>query len=125
MPEEKTMVATIDFDCVDCGKTVMFNLMTLKDAKGQVQCGECHRPYKFGRPFLGKLEKLRNLVLAVQDAEDILGDCEVAIQTAVDEVRIPYRLLLTRLNTLISLEVGGRTIDFNFRVEPLNDAAFK
>jgi hypothetical protein len=127
MSEDSELMAVVDFDCLaaDCGKTVEFNLMSLGENGGQVVCPHCHNPYKFDAKFRKKLEKLRVLVLAVQDAQDILGDCNVSINTPVTEVKIPYRLLLTRLNTLISLTVGEHTVDFNFRIEPLNGGAFK
>lgn len=128
MPDSAaSMKAVVDFVCAeeDCGHTVQFDLMSLKAAKGLASCGNCHRPYQFEQAFLDKLEKLRCLILAVQDAGDILDECNVSVTTPAGEVKIPYRLLLTRLNTLISLEAGGKTMDFNFRVEPLNDATFK
>lgn len=127
MSEAKTLVAIVDFDCIaaDCARTVEFNLMSLNENGGQVACPHCHSPYRFDAKFRQKLEKLRHLVLAVQDAQDILGDCHVSINTPVSEVKVPYRLLLTRLNTLISLKVGDQVIDFNFRIEPLEKAAFK
>ncbi len=127
MADKENLVAQVDFVCIedDCGQTIKFNLMTLEENKGQVTCPNCHRPYQFDKTFLQKLEKLRTLVLAVRDAEDIIDDCNVAIATPVKEVKLPYRLLLTRLNTLISLNVSGKVIDFNFRVEPLNKATFR
>jgi hypothetical protein len=127
MSDEPAMKALIDFDCLesDCEKTVQFDLLALKEDKGKVSCGHCARIYKFDKEFLAKLEKLRHLVVSVQAAEDILGDCNVSITTPAGEVKIPYRLLLTRLNTLISLKVGGKVVDFHFRVEPLNNGAFK
>jgi len=122
-----TLVERIDFDCLeeDCNTTIQFNLMSLKENQGQVGCPNCHRQYQFDRSFLKKLEKLRNLVLAVREAEDILGSCNIAITTPAGEVKIPYQLLLTRLNTMISLSVGGHQMDFNFRVEPLQDGTFR
>ena len=124
---EKNMKAIIDFGCIEenCHSIIQFNLLELKEAKGNITCKDCHRIYQFDKPFLMKLEKLRHLVLAVQNAEDILGDCHVSVKTTTDEVKIPYRLLLTRLNTLISLNCNGKKVDFNFRVEPLNDGLFK
>lgn len=121
------LIAKVDFDCIedDCKHTIQFNLMSLKENKGQITCPSCHRPYKFDKSFLSKLEKLRTMVQAVKEAEDILGNCNVAITTPAGEVKIPYQLLLTRLNTLISLNVGDYKIDFNFRIEPLNDGTFK
>lgn len=123
----KDMKAVIDFDCLDkdCGQTISFNLMSLTADKGLLSCPACHRPYQFDRAFLRQLEKLRTLILAVQDAEDILDATTVSVNTPAGEVKIPYRLLLTRLNTLISLEVSGRKIDFNFRIEPLAPETFR
>ncbi len=120
--KKKELVAKIDFDCLeaDCGNTIQFNLMTLKENNGEISCDNCHRPYKFQRAFLNKLEKLRNLVIAVKGAEDIIDDCKIAVTMPGHEVKLPYRLLLTRLNTLISLKVGKQVVDFNFRIEPLS-----
>ncbi len=119
--------ANIDFACVDdeCNNAVRFNLMELRESRGRVRCTECHRQYSFDAPFLDKLERLRSLIGAVMAAEDILGDVNVAVTTPAGEVKIPYRLLLTRLNTLITLQVGEKKVDFNFRVEPLEDGSFR
>ena len=38
---------------------------------------------------------------------------------------IPYALLLTRLNTLITLNYGGRSVDFHLRVEPSSPETFR
>ena len=122
------MRAIIDFNCMeeDCDEVVQFNLMQLRENKGLLKCPCCHRQYEFAdNVFLDKLNKLRNLLLAVQDAEDILGDVNVGVTTLNGEVKIPYRLLLTRLNTMISLDVGGSKVDFHFRVEPLDNASFR
>ena len=122
------MRAIIDFTCMDeeCDEVIQFNLMQLRDNKGLLKCPACHRQYEFADDvFIEKLEKLRNLLLAVQDAEDILGDVNVGVTTLNGEVKIPYRLLLTRLNTMITLDVGGTKVDFHFRVEPLDNASFR
>ena len=118
------MRANIDFACLDeeCRGEVRFNVMDLRKSKGSVSCPTCHREYKFDTEFVGKLERLRRLILAVKDAEDILGDISVAVTTMAGEVKVPYRLLLTRLNTIISLEIAGKKVDFNFRVESRNGA---
>jgi hypothetical protein len=122
------MRAIIDFTCMDhdCDQVIQFNLMQLKEDKGILKCPDCHRQYEFADDiFINKLEKLRRLLLAVKDAEDILGDCNVGVTTFNGEVKIPYRLLLTRLNTMITIDVGGNKVDFHFRVEPLDETAFR
>ncbi len=121
------MKAIIDFDCIEkeCQSMLKFDLLeALGKNKQQIICQKCHRIYEFDKNFIGKLNKLRLLILAVRDAEDILGDCHISVITVSGEVRLPYQLLLTRLNTIISLECYDNKIDFNFRVEPLNNIAF-
>ena len=73
----------------------------------------------------GKLTKMMKLIDAIRDCEDILGDSVVSVNVAGGEVRIPYALLLTRLNTMISLEVAGRKTDFHLWVEPSNPQVFR
>ena len=121
------MRARVDFVCIDedCHGVVLFNVMELRESKGQVSCPSCHREYRFDVEFLEKLERLRELVLAVMNAEDILGDVNVAVTTPAGTIKVPYRLLLTRLNSIITLQVGDQKVDFHFRIEPLHDATFK
>ena len=118
------MRANVDFACLDeeCKSVVRFNVMELRKSKGSVSCPSCHREHQFDAAFLDKLERLRRLILAVMDAEDILGDASVAVTTLAGEIKVPYRLLLTRLNTIITLEIAGKKVDFNFRVESRNGA---
>ena len=115
--------AVVGFICLDeeAESVMKFNIMDLEEAGGRVTCPECRREYDFDRSFLDKLERLRTLILSVRAAEDLLGDVNVAITTSTEEIRIPYRLLLTRLNTIISIDIGGVKVDFNFRIEPLNE----
>lgn len=130
MPEavtEKVMRAEVDFACMDeeCKAAVTFNLLDLDRSKGRVICPQCHREYVFDEAFLAKLMRLRKLVMTVHESADILGDVNVAISTPAGEVKIPYWLMLTRLNTCITLDVAGRKVEFNFRVEPLNNGSFR
>jgi len=113
----------VDFVCLDseCKAVVAFNLMDLEASHGEVTCPGCRRGYAFDKVFLDKLRRLRNLIAAVREAQDLLGEVNVAVTTPMGEVKIPYWLLMTRLNTLVSLDVGGQTVDFHFRIEPLNE----
>lgn len=119
--------AVVDFVCLDdsCAAVVKFDIMELQKSKGKVACPECRRAYQFDRQFLGKLERLRNLIFSVREAEDILGDINVAVTTPMGEVKVPYSLLLTRLNTIVTINIGGRQVDFNFRIEPLNPESIR
>ena len=91
----------------------------------QAVCPECHRTYALDNVLRDKLGRMLELVAAIRNAEDILGDSNVAVNVAGGEVRIPYALLLTRLNTLITLNIGDRKVDFHLWIEPSSPDTFR
>ncbi len=118
--------AKVDFACLECNQPVLFDILTLRQNEGQVACSHCHRAFCFNDAgFITKLAKLDRLLQTVKECEDILGDVSVGVATFNGEVKVPYRILLTRLNTVITLDVGGRKVDFHFRVEPLAGGVFR
>ena len=120
-----TSGAALDFICPDCGGVVKFNLMELDEVDFQAMCPKCHRPYQFDDQLKDKFKKLQNLIFAVREAEPILGDCNVAVAVPAGEVKVPYALLLTRMNTMITLNLGGRKVDFHLWIEPSSADTFR
>ena len=112
----------IEFRCVNdsCDKFISMSLKEI-ESNPTIVCSGCGQSYTFNKEFIDKLKKFEKLVLAVREAEDILGSTNVAINIKDHQIKVPYRLLLTRLNTLITLNIGGKEINFRFRIEPLND----
>lgn len=119
--------AQIDFRCLngDCSGVVKFNLAEVAKADFQAVCPECHQTYSLDKALRDKLARMLKLIVAIRDAEDILGDSNVSVNVANGEVRIPYALLLTRLNTLITLKLGDRQVDFHLWVEPSSPDTFR
>lgn len=122
-----TKGAQLDFVCMEsgCGGLIRFNLMELDKNDFQVMCPKCHRPYEFDAALKDKFLKLRQLILAVREAEPILGDCNVGVAVPGGEVKIPYSLLLTRMNTMITLKIGDSKVDFHLWVEPSSSDTFR
>jgi len=120
-------MAEVDFECYesDCAGVVNFNLRNALADDFQTVCPTCHRSYAFDNSLKEKLNKLCELIIAVRKAEDILGDCNVAVTVPGKTVKIPYALLLTRLNTMITLQVAGKDVDFHFRIEPTSSDTFR
>ena len=125
--DEEIKMAEVDFECMEgsCDGVVAFNLARVLDDDFQALCPKCHRSYEFEEEIKGKLGKFVELIKAVRGAEDILGNCDVAVNVGDRSVKIPYVLLLTRLNTMVSLSVGGNQVDFHFRVEPSSPDTFR
>lgn len=119
--------AQIDFHCLDdnCTGVIEFNLADISRKNFQAVCPKCHKTYEFDAALRDKLSRMLNLVSAIRDAEDILGDSNVSVNVAGGSVKIPYVLLLTRLNTLLTLEVGDHKVDFHLWIEPSSAETFR
>ncbi len=111
---------TLEFNCVrnGCKNTVRFEIFDVSE-NYTVSCSECGNEYKFDNDLLQKIVKFEKLCQAVNESEDILSDTNVSIDVGGHNVRIPFRLLLTRLNTQLDLDIGGKQIKIKFRLLPL------
>lgn len=120
--------AQVDFLCVEpeCNGQIKFNLAECAgEEELQVLCPNCHRPYVLDQDLRDKLRKLNNLIVTLREAESILGACSVAVATPAGEKKIPYALLLTRLNTMLTLQMGEHTVDFHLWIEPTSPETFR
>ncbi|MBO5668705.1 MAG: hypothetical protein J6S43_06225 [Lentisphaeria bacterium] len=119
--------AQLDFHCLNgsCEGVVKFDINSVADPEFQAVCPVCHRAYALDDTLRDKLTRMMNLIASIRQCEDILGDSVVSVNVAGGNVRVPYALLLTRLNTLISLDVAGQKIDFHLWVEPSNPQMFR
>lgn len=117
---------TLEFICLgqDCRKPIPVSVLKIEKHQ-TVTCPNCGKQYSFDPNFIEKIKKFERLILAVRDAEDILGDTNVGINVDGHQIKLPYRLLLTRMNTLMTLNVGGKEFAFKFRVEPLTPEQIK
>jgi len=119
--------AEVDFECIEsgCEGDVKFKLIEAMDNSFQALCPTCHKSYQFDKDLRDKLIRLCEMIIAIRKAEDILGNCNVSINVPGKTVKVPYALLLTRLNTMVTLQLGGNKVDFHFRVEPSSPQTFR
>lgn len=119
--------ALFDFKCLndECDGILKFSLADIEDSAFQTVCQKCYHTYELDGQLREKLLKMLKLTSTLREVEDILGDCNVSINVANGEVKIPYALLLTRLNSMISLKIGDKTVDFHLRIEPNAEDTFK
>lgn len=108
----------IEFQCASCGRSIVFSVLEM--AKGRLTCPHCAKGYMFNEQLVDKIRRFENLLGAVREAKDLLGSANVGISLGGEEVKVPYRLLLTRLTSTLTLDVGGKQTHFRFRIEPLN-----
>lgn len=112
---------TLQFCCQSCQHPIQFSVFTL-DKSETISCPECHMLYDFTNEALCRqLRKFENLCRQIQASEEILSNTAVGIYLGDREVKIPYKLLLTRLNSTLDLIVGDRPLTITFRIEPTLD----
>ena len=124
---ESNAMAQIDFPCTEetCGGVVKFDLKDIVKGDFQAVCPKCGKQYPLDAEVRDKLTRMLKLVLAIRDAEDILGDTNVSVNVAGGSVKVPYALLLTRLNTLFTLPLAGKKVDFHLWVAPTTPDTFR
>ena len=112
---------SLQFHCQSCKHPIQFSVFELKKNK-QLKCSECSLVYDFSdETFLRQLEKFENLCRQIQLSEEILSQTSVGIYLGDREIKIPYKLLLTRLNSTLDLMIGETPLTITFRIEPAID----
>ncbi|MBN1917775.1 MAG: hypothetical protein JW889_07695 [Verrucomicrobia bacterium] len=122
--------SVLEFHCVaeGCSHAIRFAILDVRNDH-RLTCSACGQKYFFNPELVCALSKFDKLCRAIHESEDILSDTNVAVNVANHEIKIPFRLLLTRLNTSLTLriaqELNGKQvecpIDIQFRLQPLTD----
>lgn len=111
----------LHFCCQVCQQSIQFSVFHLEKNE-KIICPSCSLVYDFGEESLKRqLLKFENLCRQIQLSEEILSNTSIGICIGDREVKIPYKLLLTRLNSTLDLMVGDRPLTIIFRIEPTID----
>lgn len=113
---------SLNFVCHSCESPVSFSLFHLRQEKGHVSCPCCTLTYDFGdETLIRQLGKFEDLCKQIQLSEEILSNTSIGVYVGEKEVKIPYKILLSRLNSKLELSLNGRPLTIIFRFEPLKD----
>ncbi|MDR3624883.1 MAG: hypothetical protein P4L16_07085 [Chlamydiales bacterium] len=111
----------LTFNCVVCSHPVVFSVWSEEEFPYFLSCCSCEKKYGFSQEITRQLKKFEALCLQIHHSEEILGNTQVAIDVGPHHIKVPYRLLLTRLSSVMDLTIGDKKIEIAFRTEPLND----
>ena len=110
---------SFQLDCIHCKKPVIFSIQDLGYQDKLVECTGCGKKYGFGQETLHRqLKKFAALCRQIQESEEILGSASVAVTVGQNEVKIPFKILLSRLKSTLDLSMGNERLSITFRVEP-------
>jgi hypothetical protein len=106
------------FKCLNCHNPVRFSIFKL-NVQPILTCAGCSKKYAFGDPNLVRqLQKFEALCSQIHESQEILGNASVGVDVGEHHVKVPYKLLLTRLNSSLDLCMDGTVISITFRIEP-------
>lgn len=111
----------LHFNCIACEMPVDLSIFDL-DHNCPLQCGKCGKKYLLNDPALVRqLKKFEALCRQIHESEEILGNASVGVDVGEHHVKVPYKLLLTRLNSSLELNMEGKKVAIAFRIEPIKD----
>lgn len=115
--------SSLSFPCCRCRAPVVFSVVASDAALSSVTCGQCGTKYPFEDPTLQRqLQKFQALCEQILLSEEILSDASIGVSLrGGEEIKIPFRLLLTRFTPTLALKVGGEVVNIAFRFEPSAD----
>lgn len=116
---------SLEFKCQSCEKEVPFSLFDI-DIKTTIACSNCSKKYTFSdENLIRQLKKFEALCLQIRESEEILGNTSFGVDVGEKSVKIPFKLLLTRLTSCLDLRIGDKPLSISFRFEPLHDSPKK
>jgi hypothetical protein len=117
------MSEAFTINCVNCKAPVPFALKLLDKFPCISKCPGCKKPFGIEPGSLARQIKLFVALCQQLDAsEEILSDASVAVRVGNEEVKVPFKLLLTRLRSTLDIEVDGQKVSISYRTEPLQVA---
>src|SRR5690242_15916590 len=100
----------LQFDCQGCKKPIRFSVFQLESAT-PIMCEQCQKAYQFSDPTLiRQIKKFEALCRQICDSEEILSNTAVGIDVGDRHVKVPFKLLLTRLSSRLDLRIGDQPI---------------
>lgn len=112
----------LEFTCQSCQSFVCFSLFDLDKKGGEISCLQCKVVYDFGDENLKRqLKKFINLCRQIQESEEILSATSLGVYIGDREIKIPFKILLSRLNSILDLNIGNNPFTIQFRIEPHKD----
>ncbi|NGX60734.1 MAG: hypothetical protein K940chlam9_00202 [Chlamydiae bacterium] len=112
----------LHFNCQRCESPIPFSVLGREGFTGSLCCQECGQKYTFkDDTLLRQLRQFEALCSQIHASEEILGSTSIAIDVGNHHVQVPFNILLTRLRSVIELEINGKKSTISFRVEPLKE----
>lgn len=112
----------LQFNCQGCSQPISFSIFELERNNAPIACPNCNKKYALNDETLRRqLKKFYALCLQIQESEEILSNTSIGIDVGDRSIKVPYKLLLTRLSSILDLMIGNEPVSISFRIEPQTD----
>jgi hypothetical protein len=113
----------LELECPECQACIPFSLFELDQSPHPtIGCPDCGRSYLFEDEALRRqLHLFTALCRQLRDSEEILSNTSISVTMGDQHVEVPYKLLLTRLNSKLRLTVGCKEITITFRMDTVQE----
>lgn len=111
--------SSLHFNCTECQNPVLFSVTDDFSPTKILTCEKCAKEYSLSEQILSQLRKFEALCKQIQESKEIFGQSAIAVDVGPHQVKIPFQLLLTRLSSVLELDIGGEKTNISFRVDTL------
>jgi len=109
----------LSLSCTECNHAIEIPLSSLSTLPLILQCSRCQKQYGFhDSTIVQHMKQFISLCKEIKASEDILSQSSIAVRMGSQEVKIPFKLLLTRLRSTFDLVVGDKKMTLSYRTEP-------
>ena len=117
---ENKKTGIFQIECLNCKHPISFSLNELEKASELIAiCTECGKKYAIGDATLKRqLLQFAKLCREIRASEEILSNTAVSVDVGQQNIKIPFKILLTRLKSTLDLVIGDQKVTVVFRVEP-------
>jgi transcription elongation factor Elf1 len=110
---------TLQFPCQNCHNKIDFSIVELANNKDKLKCSHCSLVYDFKNEDLKRqLKKFVDLCYQIYESQEILSQASIGVSVGEKEVKVPFKILLSRLNSMLDLMIGDKPVTITFRIEP-------
>jgi hypothetical protein len=108
---------TFEFTCPKCHSTARFSLHDAKGEEFYCTCSGCSTAFGFPKELSAKIELFAGLCKQIKKSETILSEAAVAVDVGPHQVKVPFKLLLTRLRSTLDLMINNQKLTISYRTE--------
>lgn len=111
---------SLEFNCQKCNSPLRITPEMLDNCNCLITCEQCQKKYHLEDETLRRqLQLFYELCRQIRESKEILGNTSVGVNLGDRHVEIPFKLLLTRLTTHLTIKIGDQPLHITFRVEPI------